>query len=68
PAEILKLPYGTLKEGSPADIVVFDPNKEWILNEETNFSKSRNTPLWGRTLNGKVIYTIKEGKVVYQDK
>lgn len=68
PAEILKLPYGTLKEGSPADIVVFDPNKEWVLNEETNFSKSRNTPLWGKTLKGKVIYTIKEGKIVYKDK
>ncbi len=68
PAEILKLPYGTLKEGSSADIVVFDPNKEWILNEETNFSKSRNTPFWGKTLKGKVIYTIKEGKIVYKDK
>ncbi len=68
PAEILKLPYGTLREGSPADIVIFDPDKEWVLNEETNLSKSKNTPLWGKTLKGKVIYTIKEGKVVYQDK
>ncbi len=67
PAKILNLPYGTLKVGSPADITVFDPNKEWILNEETNFSKSKNTPLWGKILRGKVIYTIKEGKVVYKD-
>jgi dihydroorotase len=68
PARILGLEVGTLKEGSPADIVIFDPKKEWTLNESTNFSKSRNTPLWGKKLTGKVIYTIKNGKVVYKDK
>ncbi|NPA32590.1 MAG: dihydroorotase [Aquificae bacterium] len=67
PARLLKLPFGTLKENSPADITIFDPNKEWVLNEETNLSKSKNTPLWGKTLKGKVIYTIKEGKLVYKD-
>ncbi len=67
PARIIGIPAGTLKEGSPADIVIFDLKKEWVLNEETNFSKSRNTPLWGRTLTGKVIYTIKGGKLVYKD-
>jgi len=45
----------------------FDPEKEWILDEETSFSKSRNTPLWNKPLKGKVIYTIFEGRVVYQD-
>nr|4BJH_A Chain A, DIHYDROOROTASE [Aquifex aeolicus] len=67
PARIIGVDLGTLKLGSPADITIFDPNKEWILNEETNLSKSRNTPLWGKVLKGKVIYTIKDGKMVYKD-
>lgn len=67
PAHILGLERGTLREGYPADLVIFDLKKEWILNEETNFSKSRNTPLWGKKLTGKVIYTIKGGKLVYKD-
>ncbi len=67
PAKILNLSYGTLKVGSPADITIFDPDKEWILNEETNYSKSKNTPFWNKVLKGKVIYTIKEGKIVYKD-
>ncbi|HIC98082.1 MAG TPA: dihydroorotase [Aquificaceae bacterium] len=67
PAAILGIEAGTLKRGAPADIVIFDPSKEWVLCEETNFSKSRNTPLWGKKLRGKVIYTIKRGRVVYKD-
>jgi len=67
PARILGIEAGTLKEGSPADVVIFDIKKEWVLSEETNFSKSRNTPLWGKELVGKVIYTIKGGRVVYKD-
>ncbi|NPB07774.1 MAG: dihydroorotase [Aquificae bacterium] len=67
PARVLGLPYGTLREGYWGDLTIFDPEREWVLNEETNLSKSRNTPLWGRVLKGKVMYTIKEGKVVYKD-
>ncbi len=67
PAKIINLERGNLKEGSVADIAIFDPNREWLLNEETNFSKSKNTPLWNRVLRGKVTYTIKAGKLVYKD-
>ncbi len=67
PARIIGVEAGTLEEGAPADIVIFDPKKEWVLNEETNFSKSKNTPLWGKVLRGKVICTIKGGKVVHKD-
>ncbi len=68
PAKILGLAdCGSLREGSKANLVLFDPEKEWVLNEETNLSKSKNTPLWGKRLKGKVLYTIFEGRIVYQD-
>ncbi|MFN3265115.1 MAG: dihydroorotase, partial [Aquificaceae bacterium] len=68
PARILGLEdCGSLKEGSRANLVLFDPEIEWVLNDETNLSKSRNTPIWGKTLRGKVIYTIFEGRIVHQD-
>ncbi len=70
PAEILNLypELGTLKEGTTADVVIFDLKKEWIFNEEINPSKSKNSPFFGQKLVGKVIYTVKEGKIVYSYK
>jgi len=67
PAKILNLypELGTLKEGTTADVVIFDLKKEWVFNEEINPSKSKNSLFFGQKLVGKVIYTIKEGKVVY---
>ncbi|NPB04834.1 MAG: dihydroorotase [Aquificae bacterium] len=68
PAKILGLhpELGTLREGTVADVVVFDLKKEWVFDERTNPSKSRNSPFFGRKLVGKVVYTIKEGRVVYR--
>jgi dihydroorotase len=68
PAEILGLlpNLGTLKEGTTADVVIFDLKHEWVFNEEINPSKSNNSPFINRNLVGKVFYAIKEGKVVYK--
>ncbi|MFN3813518.1 MAG: dihydroorotase [Aquificaceae bacterium] len=66
PAKLLGL-EGGIKEGSLANLVIFDPNREWVLNKSTNLSKSKNTPLWNRKLKGKVLYTFFKGRVVYQD-
>ncbi len=66
PAQIIGIDRGSLKPGSAADITIFDADRRWTLNEETNLSKSRNTPLWGRELVGRVIYTIKDGRIVYK--
>lgn len=68
PARLLNLEKcASLRVGSRANITIFDPEKEWVLNEDTNLSKSKNTPLWGKVLKGKVVYTIYEGRVVYRD-
>lgn len=58
---------GEIKIGDAANIVIFDPNEEWQLREEDIVSKSKNTPLIGVKLRGKVKYTIHNGKLVYID-
>jgi dihydroorotase len=65
PAEVLGLDIGTLKEGSPADITVFDPDADGRIDAESFYSKSRNTPFHGKSIRGKVRATIVDGKLVY---
>jgi dihydroorotase len=68
PAKILNKPLGTLKTGSTADVTVFDPNRQWLVDTSKFVSKGKNTPLAGRTLKGKVMATIYGGRVVYRVK
>jgi dihydroorotase len=56
---------GTLAVGSFADVVVFDPKAEWTYNAHKGKSKSRNTPFDGWTMQGKVRWTISEGRIAY---
>jgi dihydroorotase len=56
---------GTLAPGSPADIVLFDPNQEWVVDPVHFASKGHNTPLAGSKLKGMVKMTIFQGKVVW---
>ena len=65
PAQILGIPGGTLREGANADVVLFDPEKEWVVDPEKLHGKSKNTPFKGRKLKGKVVLTIFRGRVVY---
>ena len=66
PAEIAHLPAGTLAPGAAADVVVFDPAASWTVDPARFFSKSRNTPFAGRTLEGVVRWTIVGGAVVHR--
>ena len=65
PAKILNLNVGTLKKGSPADIVIFDPNKNIKLSSELIKSKSNNYPYENLRAKGKVMLTIVDGKIIY---
>ncbi len=67
PARILGLPYGTLRQGSPADITVFDPDAAWTVDEREFASRSRNTPFSGWKMKGRVVSVIVGGRVLMRD-
>ncbi len=64
PARLYNLDSGYIKEGSSADIVIFNPDEEVIYDKF--LSKSSNTPFINQKLFGKVKYTICKGKIVYK--
>ena len=66
PAKLLGLNVGRIEIGAPADLVLFDPDKPFILDRSKLLSKSKNTPYDGRTMQGKVIRTFIAGEEVYR--
>jgi dihydroorotase len=66
PARCLGLPYGTLSVGAPADAIVVDAEKEWKVDPQRFYSRSRNSPFAGWTLRGQVLMTFVAGKLVHQ--
>ena len=54
PAKILGINKGSLDKGSDADLCVFDINKPWVVNKANLLSKSKNTPIEDRKLQGQV--------------
>jgi len=70
PARITGSKYGklgTLAFGAPADVTLFDPALEWVVDTKAFASKGKNTPLAGSVLKGKVMATISQGRLVYKD-
>ena len=59
--------YATLEAGSPADLVLIDPDAEWTVDTRQFASKGKNTPLEGVALKGRVVSTMVDGRLVYQD-
>jgi dihydroorotase len=65
PCSLYHLPYGTLKPGSSADVVIFDPNEQWVVPDHF-CSRSSNSPFIGMTLTGRVNMTICRGKKAFE--
>ena len=65
PAGVLGLAAGTLADGAPADICLFDPDEAWTYDAKAGFSKSSNSPWSGRGLRGRVRTTIVDGRIVF---
>jgi len=65
PAELFHLPHGRLEPGGRADLTLIDPDASWTVGSATLMTKSRNTPLMGRTMTGRAVLTLVEGQVVH---
>ena len=65
PANILGRKLGALRQGWSADVVLIDPESKWIVDPDEFASLSRNTPLAGVTLKGRVVTTICRGRIVH---
>lgn len=58
-------PLASLAVGTPADLVLFDPQAEWTVDASQFASKGKNTPLDGAKLQGRAFATIAQGEIVY---
>ena len=67
PARLFHLPGGTLRQGSPGDVTVFDPAHEWTVDLAQFLSKGRNSPYRGMRLTGRAMMTMVEGRRVWAD-
>lgn len=65
PAEILRLPAGRLAEGVPADLVLFDLDRPGRIEIDSFRSKSKNSPFDGRPVQGRVLKTVVDGRVIF---
>ena len=66
PARFLDSKLGTLQKGAPADVTIFDPDVEWVVDASQFASKGKNTPLEGATLKGRVVATIVGGEIKHK--
>ena len=67
PARILGLNKGVIEEGAPADLVIFDPDREWVIDPSEFLSKGKNTPFAGKKVFGKVTATIVNGEIAFEE-
>ena len=67
PARILGLNKGCIAPGYNGDLVLVDLDTPWVVDTTAFASKGRNTPFAGKTLFGRVVMTVKAGRIVYDD-
>ena len=59
PRKLLGLEVPTIAEGAEANLSIFHPDTKWTFDKKSNFSKSENSPFFGKELKGKVIGVIR---------
>ena len=66
PAKILKINKGSLSIGNDADFCIVDIYKPWVVKKENLVSKSKNTCIEGKKLQGKVLNTFVKGEELFK--
>jgi len=67
PARIFGLPGGDLSVGGAADVVVIDPKLSWQVKAEDFYTRGSHSPFVGRTLTGRAVMTIMNGRITMQN-
>lgn len=62
PRKVFGLEAVRIEEGALANLTLIDPALKWVLNDESNFSKSKNSPWYGKELTGKAVAVFNQGK------
>jgi dihydroorotase len=62
PRNILNLELPKIEVEAKANLTLFDPDKTWVLDDKTNFSKAKNSPWYGKTITGKVAAVFNNTK------
>ncbi len=65
PARIVGLPGGSLADGAPADVTLVDMEAQWTVDPSRFLSRGKNTPFAGMKLQGEVVNTFVDGRMVY---
>ena len=64
-AAVYRLPHGSLAVGAAGDVVVLDPEREWVVDAAAFRSRGKNSPFHGLTFRGRVLKTICDGRIVF---
>jgi len=66
PAKILGIDKGTLEKGKDADLCIVNINKPWVVNKDELKSKSKNTPIEDRKMQGQILKTFVRGELAFE--
>ena len=62
PRQVLSVEVPVIAEDKKANLTLFDPNRSWTLDQTTNYSRSRNSPWFGKEVKGKAAAVFNNGK------
>jgi len=66
PAKLVGLgDRGRMLPGMRADLVIVDTENSWVVDPKTFKTRGKNSPFTGMKLFGKILMTIREGRVVF---